>query len=102
MDDQHNLTLETYPRISAYRSDAVEAWRLARLRHLLSLAGKSAVTDIRRTQLRRGIARIRDHKGDLHILWDGEFFEPEFAELVRDAWRSLGQFTPISNTIEYR
>lgn len=102
MEDKHNLRLQKYPRISAYRSDAGEAWRLSRLRYLLSLAGKSVATDSRRTQLRKGIARIRDHKGDLHILWDGEFFEPEFAELVRDAWRSLGQFTPIRNVIEYR
>ena len=93
--------LDQYPRISALKAER-EGWRIRRLRYLLSLAGKAAGTDALRSQLRKAILRIRDEKGDLQILWNGAHFDVRFVELMREAWRSLGQFTPPTNIVEYR
>lgn len=95
------MDIQSHPRVSAHRGNADEEWRLRRLRALLSMAGRAAKTSVRRERLRRSILRIRDHKGDLTILWDGEFHDYDLARLVHDAWRRLGQFTPTHHIIEH-
>jgi hypothetical protein len=93
--------LNQYSRISALKAER-EPWRIRRLRRLLSSAGKAAGTNATRAQLRKAIARIRDEKGDLLILWDGAHFDFRFVELVREGWRSLGEFAPPRNMVVYR
>lgn len=95
------MNIRSYPRISAHRGDLDEEWRKRRLRAALSMAGRNAGTAERRECLRRSILRIRDHKGDLTILWDGTYYDKELALLVHDAWRRLGQFTRMRHFVDY-
>lgn len=94
------MNLSNLPRISAHRGDTDEAWRLERLRIMLSLAARRANPE-ERVLLRRAVLRVHDHEGDLHVLWDGKLFNERFVLLVRDAWRRLGQFVPVRHMIMY-
>src|SRR5579872_1790808 len=86
-----------FSRISALKEDR-EPWRIDRLNRVLLIANEAAGTDARRCKLKEAIVGIRDENGELHVTWDAHHFDISLVELMRDAWRSLGEFQPLRNS----
>jgi hypothetical protein len=96
------MNVSQRPNLTAHRGDTDETWRLARLEEVFEKAraiargrGRLAVWD-------GAITHVHDHKGDLTVYWRSLWDFAWFSEVIRAAWRELGQYTRITPVIDFK
>lgn len=90
------------PRFSAHRGDTDEKWRIQRLVDAWERACKMEVRSCRKLPWKGAVVAMHDHKGELTVTWRSMYDLAWYSGIVRKAWHSVGEFTPIRNRVNVR
>lgn len=90
------------PRFSAHRGDTDEKWRIQRLVEACEWACDTVGRQGRDLPWQGAVVAMHDHKGELTVtfrsLWDVAWYR----EIMRAAWHSVDEFTPIRVRVNAR
>ena len=90
------------PRLSAHRGDTDEQWRIQRLVDAWEWACKTVDLQGRQLPWKGAVVAMHDHKGELTVTWRSPYDLAWYSGIMRGAWHSVDEFTPIRNRVNVR
>ena len=90
------------PCFSAHRGDTDEQWRIKRLIEACEWACETVGRQSRELPWEGAIVAMHDHKGELTVTWRSMYDLAWYSGIMRGAWRSVDEFTPVRNRVNIR
>lgn len=90
------------PPFSAHRGDTDEQWRIQRLNNVWEWACRTVGHQRRKLPWKGAVVAMHDHKGELTVTWRSIYDLAWYCGIMRGAWHSVDEFTPIRNRVNVR